>query len=252
MDKNQKDFSKWKKDFDKAIVEILEEIKGKGLSEGFEVFKEQVLRTCFSAYQYDQNKSFLKSEKRNHERLERIVEEIPKQLEHLSALINFSEKRQIPNKFLNDLRQYRSYLNDIHSSFKDRKAWAYAGLIYPGTIKKDKNVIPLDLIYLSLVYHLTFLFRNFTAKQHFPELPEPSPLAKEYGVDPLDGENETNSKYWFPVDYQEMPECGSPCLGQTLKIVQSVLPDRKEVTDGSVQKLVKNHQKNGVLLTSWE
>lgn len=62
MKKDQTKFNSWKNVNGEDIVNKFDKIKSKGIPEGFEQFKEQVLWVCFCADQYIRNKSFVKAE----------------------------------------------------------------------------------------------------------------------------------------------------------------------------------------------
>jgi len=92
----------------------------------------------------------------------------------------------------------------------------FGGIAYQGSFKK-----PEDIKKSSLLFHLVFLFRHYTAGK------------KDLGR-----------------FYQLMPTFGSPCQKAVASIASQVL--NVDVTDKSVQQIIRRLQKNKVMIVPWQ
>jgi len=267
MKKDQTKFNSWKNVNGEDIVNKFDKIKSKGIPEGFEQFKEQVLWVCFCADQYIRNKSFVKAElilnkekgilfdkkyiNRYFNALNTIIELTDKDVvKNLNPLYIGGEQSLNVEQLSNALLAFNNGFKKLCSSYHNQKSWGLAGLMYHELSEnKPRNRRPDYPIQLSLVYHLTFLFRCYTNKHEFYP-PEPSPLAKEFGIDPLDGHGDQD-RYYIPTECHKMPDYGDPCYEQVSEITNLLIPKPagQPFSKFSVQQMIKDHP--DCILTSW-
>jgi hypothetical protein len=248
-------FKKWKianKKTVSKILEILEEIKTKGLKEAFPLFKEQVLYVCFRACEYT-GKDW-PTEKANNQRRTNLKAKVQSQIESVDKVLEFLELfPETGNRHLWKLvGDHRQGLKEVEEN--KYKGWAFAGLIFNGkTNRQGKSRGPEKPAEVSLRLHLVYHFQNFTAQQEF-KISGLSPTNRQWfklftGVYPTPPEK----TYRIPVEGQTMPDYGDPCYSQVEEISDLFFPANAEGRDDStIRKQVLRYKRKHIRLTAWE